>query len=351
MKKKELGSLMIAALFLAILLLSANAWAQTTITWKGQSFVPAGTIYHEWAVDWAKKITNSSGGRLKVTMHSAGEIVPTMETFDAVKNGVLDVGYTYSAMWMGRMEESPFFTAVPGGFGVLDNIMWMYKGGGIELWQELYDKHNIKVQPGGIIGMEIFMWTNKPVNKIEDFKGLKLRAMPYWGDILKEKGYSVVFIPAGEIIPAMERGVLDAAEYSIPAFDLTLGFPDVAKYYIYPGLHQPSSVLEVLINKNSFNKLPADLKEMVSNVCKAGVVETYTWGEAANVKALEKFEKMGKKRIVLSKEVQDTLLKWCDEYMDKKATKNPTFAKILKSQRDFKGWWQPYKKFTTMEER
>jgi TRAP-type mannitol/chloroaromatic compound transport system substrate-binding protein len=331
--------------------LTPNAFAQKTITWKVQSFVPAGTIYHEWALDWAKKITKSSGGRLKVTMHSAGEIVPPFEAFDAVKNGVLDAAYGYSAQWMGRMEEAPFFTAVPGGFGVLDNIMWMYKGGGLELWQELYDKHNIKVLPPGIISMEIFMWTNKPVNKIEDFKGLKLRAMPFWGDILKEKGYSVVFLPAGEIIPAMQRGVLDAAEYSIPAFDITLGFPDVAKYYVYPGLHQPSSMLEVIMNKNSYDKLPDDLKELVANICKAGLIETYTWGEAANVKALGKFEKMGKIRIVLGQEVQATMLKWCDEYLDKRAAKNPFFAKILKSQRDFKQWWLPYKKFTTLEQK
>lgn len=318
------------------------------IKWKVQGFTPAGTLFYDWGKRFCEIVNELSGGRLVLEYYPPGAIVPPLEALNAVRDGILDANYGYSGQWIGQSLAAPLFCSTPGGFGSLDYLMWMEYGGGKELQKELYAKFNAEPILAGTVGMEIFMWSNKPLRTIEDMKGVKLRMMPLMGEILKDHGLSVAFIPAAEIIPSLDRKVIDAAEYSIPAFDLTLGFHNVCKYYHYPGIHQPTGNVELLVNKKKWEQLPDDLKAIVKYAGKIGIIETWLEGEYLNIKALEEFEKKGAQRVVMEKAAVEEMIKWADEWMDKKAQEDPFFAKVRASQKEFSKKWYPYKEFNTL---
>ncbi len=318
------------------------------IRWKIQGFTPPGTLFQDWLEDFAEIVKDVSQGRLVLEVFPPGAIAPSFEALNAIRDGILDAHWGYPGMWIGQNIAAPLFNSVPGGFLVQDALMWMKHGGGLELWNEMHAPYNAKVLTAGLIGMEIFMWANEPLRTIDNMKGKKLRMMPIMGDILNANGLSVAFIPAAEIIPSLERKVLDAAEYSIPAFDITLGFQDVAKYYHYPGIHQPASFLELVINKDKWNALPDDLKRAVEYACDISLLRIMTSNEAQNIETLKKFEQMGIKQVVMEQEDVETMVRWAEEWMENKAKENPFFAKVRKSQIDFAKWWYPYKEATSL---
>lgn len=315
--------------------------------WTVQGFTPSGTLFQDQCEEWASLVEELSGGRIQLDVYPAGAIVPSLEGLYAVRDGVLDVHFGYSGMWIGYELAAPLFCSVPGLFGPHDMAMWLYHGGGLELWQELMDPMNIKVIPAGTISMEIFMWAHEPLRSIEDFRGKTLRMMPLMGEILQEKGaeydIAVVFLPAAEIIPSLERKVIDAAEYSTPAFDITLGFQDICQYYHYPGIHQPTGVFEVLINNDEWNKLPDDLKRIVEHACKLYFLTVWMEGDYLNVQVLEEFEKMGLEEVVLDDETIEIFMQWADEWFEEKVKEEPFLAKVRESQVEFAKWWYQYR--------
>ncbi len=318
------------------------------ITWKVQGFTPPGTLFQDWLDEFAHTVKDMSGGRLVIETYPPGSIVPSFEGLNAIRDGILDAHWGYPGMWIGQNIASPLFNSVPGGFLAQDALMWMFEGGGLELWNEMHSPYNAHVVPCGLIGMEIFMWSDKPFHTVEDMKGNQLRMMPLMGDILSENGLSVAFLPAAEIIPSLERKVLDAAEYSIPAFDITLGFQDVAKYFHYPGIHQPASFLELAINQDKWNALPDDLKRIVEYSAKLSIMHTWVSSEAENIRVLEQFEQMGLEQIVMNQEDVETMMRWADEWMEAKAKEDAFFNKVRQSQIDFSKWWYPYKDATSL---
>ncbi len=323
---------------------TAQAEPKEVITWKVQGFTPAGTLYDDWGKHLANLITELSGGRLVIEWYPSGAIVPAFEAPAAVRDGILDAEFGYSGIWAGIKFAAPLFTATPGLFSdARDMLMWLWHGGGMELWSEMVADYNVVVFPAGLIDSEIFMWSNEPLRTLEDLKGKKLRMMPLMGKILEEKGYSVVFLPGGEIIPSLERGVIDAAEYSIPAFDITLGFQDVAKYYHFPAIHQPSGVQEFVINKDKWNALPDDLKRIVEYATQINLLYTWTQQGALNIKALEEFEKMGLEKVVMEEEAVKEMMRWIDEWFAEKSKEDPFLARVRESQIEFAKWWFPYK--------
>ncbi|MBW2353443.1 MAG: hypothetical protein JRF51_09505, partial [Deltaproteobacteria bacterium] len=212
MKRNLLKALFV---IVAVLIFASPCPAkEKIIKWKVQGFVPAGMLYHETLVRLADKVKKATGGRLIFEVHPAGALVPPFEGIKAVSDGAYQAQYSYSAMWVGKIPVAPLFTASPGGMNTLGMQMWLNEGGGAKLWQEIYDDYgfNVKVMPAAPIAMEDFMWAKKPLRKLEDFKGLKMRMMPLMGDVLQEHGFSVIFCPGGEIMPNLQRGVLDAAE-------------------------------------------------------------------------------------------------------------------------------------------
>ena len=314
------------------------------IIWKVQGFVPAGMIYHNTLLHFAETLDEVSNGRLTLDVHPKGAIVPTGEGLTATDKGVLDAHYGFAAQWMGKIPSSALFTSVPGGFETMGHLMWLYHGGGNELYQEMFDTYgyNVKVFPVVATSMQIFQWSDKPCRSLDDFEGLKMRMMPLMGDILKAHGFSVAYLPAGEIIPALERGVLDAAEYATPAFDITAGFNDICKYYHYPGVHQPACILDFTVNKDSYAALPDDLKVILEQVTYSEIFWAWQNEEDLCLKALEEFDKGGNVLVRMDEETIATMQEWCVDYLDEQAAKDAFFAKVLKSIRAWESKWYPY---------
>lgn len=334
-----------------VMCLASPGFAQDkVIKWKVQGFVPAGMLYHETLVRTAEEIKAATNGRFVWEVFPAGALVPPFEGLKAVSDGVYDANFGYTGQWAGKIPVAPLFTAAPGGFGPFDMNMWLEHGGGKELYQEMYDKYGYKVKVflEGPISMEILMWAKKPLRKIDDFKGLKLRMMPLMGDVLAKNGFSVVFMPAGEIMPNLQRGVLDAAEYSIPAFDKTLGIWEVCKYLHLPGLHQPTSQIELVVSQKSWDALPPDLKSIMDLVIWKMRLKNWLWMESKNIEAMQFFKEKGVEVVQLDPETVQTLTKWAWEYLDEKGAKDEFFGKVWKSQKDFGAKWFPYNKAFTL---
>ena len=344
MKKKILMGLLILGMVISFT--TSGLAKEKVIKWKVQGFVPAGMLFHDTLLRLADEVKKVTNGRLVWEVFPAGALVPPFEGIKAVSEGVYQANYGYAAQWVGKIPVAPLFCAVPGGFNTLDMQMWQNHGGGKELWQEMYDKYgyNVKLFIAGPIAMEDYMWSKKPMRTIDDMRGEKMRMMPLMGDVLAKHGMSVVFMPAGEIMPNLQRGVITAAEYSIPAFDKTLGLWEVCKYVMLPGIHQPASAIEVLVNKKAYAALPDDLKAQLEAAIGKMRLENWLWMESKNMEAVEFFKKNGVEIVVMEPESVATMVKWAHEYLDERAAKDEFFAKVWNSQKAFGKKWYPYNK-------
>jgi TRAP-type mannitol/chloroaromatic compound transport system substrate-binding protein len=333
--------------FLFFLLAAGSAGAAEKIVWKGQSTWPAGMpILQEGAEYFAKKVGELSGGRLVIEMHGAGSFVPAFELIEAVNRGIVDVACGWAGYWRGKFPASPLFGAVEGGPERMEYLSWVLAGGGLELWQEMYDQKNWQVKvlpPYSAHTAENLAWSNKPIRTLQDFKGLKFRtAGVYWGKVLTKMGASVVTLAGPEVIPALQRKVIDAAEWSMPCIDIKMGFHDVCKYLVIPGVHQPSSLDETLIYKKSWDTLPADLKAIVTTAARDSSLYIMSREMELNPPALKFFKDKGIEVITLSPEVLTRAKALADELFNETAATDPFFAKVLNSQRKFAKTWQDY---------
>lgn len=237
---------------------------QQTFQWKmvtswPKNFPGLGT----GAEYFAQVVNEMSGGRLQIRVYGAGELVPALEVLDAVSQGTAEVGHSTQYYWKGKMVAAQFFTTVPFGMTALEMNSWMQFGGGQELMQELYDPFNVMVFVGGNTGMQMAGWFNKEINNVNDLKGLKMRIPGLGGEILARAGGTPIMLPGGEIFTALQTGTIDATEWVGPYNDLAFGLHKAAKYYYYPGWHEPGSLLEFTINKQAYAKLPKDLQAIV----------------------------------------------------------------------------------------
>ena len=266
----------------------STANAQETITWDmvtswPKNFPALGT----GANDFAARVEALSGGRMRIRVHGAGELVPALEVFDAVSAGTAEMGHSASYYWRGKVAASQFFTAVPFGMNTQETNAWLYYGGGQELWDEVYAKHNLKpfavgnttTQPGG--------WFKKEINSLDDLQGVKLRLPGLAGEAMNRIGVTTVTIAGGEIFTAMQTGSLDAADWVSPYNDLAFGLHQVADYYYTSAWNEPSAVLEGTVNLDAWNALPDDLKAVVEEAARASNLSmisefTYRNAEALN---------------------------------------------------------------------
>lgn len=256
-------------------------WKMVT-TWP-KNFPGLGT----GAENLASKINELSNGRLNVKVYGAGELVPALEIFDAVSRGTAQMGHGAAYYWKGKDATFQFFSTVPFGLTAQEMNGWLYNGGGLELWQEAYAKHNLVPMPAGNMGVQMGGWFNKEINSVDDLKGLKMRIPGLGGEVLKRAGGTPVNLPGGELFTAMQTGTLDATEWVGPYNDLAFGFHKVAKYYYYPGWHEPGTALEALINKDALEALPKDLQSIVLNACELANHEMLAEYTARNNKALQ----------------------------------------------------------------
>lgn len=216
----------------------------------------------------AALIGEMSGGRIQVKVYAAGELVPAFELFDAVARGTAEMGHGASYYWKGKSAAAQFFTSVPFGLTPMEINGWLYYGGGMELWTELYAGFGLIPVPTGNSGVQMGGWFNKEINSLEDLQGLKMRIPGLGGEVLSRAGGTPVNLPGGEIFTALQTGAIDAIEWVGPYNDLAFGLHKVAKYYYYPGWHEPGSLLETIINKQAYEALSPDLRSIVVNACK-----------------------------------------------------------------------------------
>ena len=216
----------------------------------------------------AALIGQLSGGRLEVKVFGAGELVPALEVFDAVASGTAELGHGAAYYWKGKSEAAQFFGAVPFGMNAQEVNGWLYSGGGLELWQELFAPFGLRPEPAGNTGVQLGGWFRKEIRSIADLKGLKMRIPGLGAEVLKRAGGTPVNLPGGEIFTALQTGAIDATEWVGPYNDLAFGLHTVAKHCYYPGWQEPGSVLECLINQRAYDALPDDLKAVVTGACR-----------------------------------------------------------------------------------
>ncbi|MDY6978889.1 MAG: TRAP transporter substrate-binding protein [Pseudomonadota bacterium] len=237
-------------------------WKMVT-TWP-KNFPGLGT----GANNLAALINELSGGRIEVKVYGAKELVPALEVFDAVSRGTAQMGHGAAYYWRGKSEAAQFFSAVPFGLTAQEMNGWLYYGGGMELWEDVYAPFNLVPAAAGNTGVQMGGWFNKEINSLADLKGLKMRIPGLGGEVLKRAGGTPVTLPGGELYTSLQSGVIDATEWVGPYNDLAFGLYKVAKYYYYPGWHEPGTTLEAMINKEAFDALPKDLQSIVRNACK-----------------------------------------------------------------------------------
>lgn len=314
--------------------------ASKPVVWKLQSCWTAGDFTQNNPKDFAKKVKEMSGGRFRIDVMAAGSIVPAFEVLDAVHKGILDAGNSWAGYWMGKHPAATLFSSVPGGpFGMNseDFLGWIYLGGGLELYNEMLQKElkmDVVSLPTFGETPEPLGWFPRPIKSVADFKGLKFRASGMSAEVFKEMGMSVVTVSGGEIVPALERGVIDAGEWSDPSADMSLGFQDVRKFYHMPGIHQPTGMMEVLINKKKWDKLPDDLKAIVKYAAMSEALEfSLLMLHRNSLDLMTLINKHGVTVVQTPREILLEVLKAWDRVAEKEAKKNPFFAKVLASQK------------------
>ena len=332
LKKVGTGSLAAASISApAIVHAKKNTRWKMVTTWP-KNFPVLGT----GANQLARLITEMTDGRVKVKVYGAGELVPAFEVFDAVSRGTADIGHGAAYYWKGKIEEAQFFSTVPFGMNWQEMTAWLYYGGGMELWEQTYKPFDVIPAAAGNTTVQMAGWFNKQINSVEDLKGLKMRIPGLGGEVLKRAGGTPVNLPGGELFTSLKTGAIDATEWVGPYNDLAFGLYKAAKYYYYPGWHEPGTTLEAIINKNAFDKLDKDLKSIVKNACKVVNQDMAMEFSAKNHAALDTL--INKHKVDLRKLPDDVLTKLKDlseEVVLELANKNPAAKKIHASYNTF----------------
>jgi len=303
--------------------------------WKMVMPWSKGLLFYDVAQHFADSVKLASGGRLDIKLFSAGELVGAMESFDAVSKGQADIGHDWPGYWKGKNEAFVAFASVPFGLDAEGYNIWLYERGGLEMMQELYGRYNLFALPGGNVGQELGLFSNKKASKMEDFKGMRIRTPGWYMDVMTKLGASVTPLPGGEVYLALERGVIDAAEFSTPAINYPMGFDDITKYVIQPGVHQPSCQSAFFINKDSYNKLPADLKWIVDIAAKETQLWSTAWQENLNAKAVKLFKEKVE-FVRMDEETINSFAKASHDYIEGLKAKYPDVKKVMDSQELFK---------------
>lgn len=319
--------------------------AQTT-TFRFQSTWPAKDIFHEFANDFAKKVNDMAGGRLKIEVLPSGAVVPAFQLLEAVNKGTLDGGHGVVAYHYGKNSALALWGSGPA-FGMDPNMVlsWHYYGGGKALLEEIYKSINMDVVSYlyGPMPTQPLGWFKKPIARTEDIKGLKYRTVGLAVDIFTEMGAAVNPLPGGEIVPALDRGLIDAAEFNNASSDRVLGFPDVAKNCMLQSFHQSGEQFEILFNRAKFNALPQEVKNIVDYAVQASSADMSWKAIDRNTKDYEEMKKQGIKFYKTPDAILRAQLAAWDKTIAKKSSENPLFKKVLDSQKAFAhpaGQWQ-----------
>ncbi|WP_189465235.1 TRAP transporter substrate-binding protein [Litchfieldella qijiaojingensis] len=285
--------------------------------------------------NFASMVDDMSGGRLKIRVFGAGEVVPGFEVFDAVSNGTAQMGHSGSYYWKGKIPAAQFFAAIPFGMTAAETDGWLRYGGGMELWEELYQPHGVIPLAAGSTGTQMGGWFNKEINSVEDLQGLKMRIPGLGGEVLKRAGGVPVSLPGGEIFTALQTGAIDAVEWVGPYNDRAFGLNTAAKYYYYPGWHEPGSMFEFIVNEEAFQELPQDLQAIVRQAARTASYDMLVEYNARNIEALKQLQDSGVELRRFPEDLLQQLQVYSDEVVQELAEEDPMAARIYESYRAY----------------
>jgi TRAP-type mannitol/chloroaromatic compound transport system substrate-binding protein len=349
MRTRSLLKTTAAAVVLGGLLCVAAATGDATAAEKrvnlkmGSAFPSKLVQLGSLGVSLSKKVELISGGSIRLKFFEPHALVPPLEMFDAIAAGSLDAAWSTPGYWVGKDEAFALFSAVPFGPQAGEYTAWMYYGGGKELMAELYGQHGIVSITCGVIAPEASGWFRKEITSVDDLKGLKMRFFGMGAKVMEKIGVSTQLIAGGDIFPALERGTIDATEYSMPAIDLNLGFYQVAKHYYFPGWHQQSTLFDLMISKKKWAELSKVQKAQLEVACGDNIREGLAEGEAIQGKALAELKAKGVTIHRWSPEILDELNKaWLEVAKDLSGS-NPNFKKVWDSLQKFRGEYAIWK--------
>lgn len=322
------------------------ATAQTATSLRFQSTWPSKDIFHEYALDFAKKVNDMASGKLKIEVLPAGSVVPAFQLLEAVNKGTLDGGHGVVAYHYGKNSALALWGSGPS-FGMDPNMLlaWHNYGGGKALLEEIYKSINMDVVSYlyGPMPTQPFGWFKKPIAKLADVKGTKFRTVGLAVDMYTDMGAAVNPLPGGEIVPALDRGLIDGAEFNNASSDRLLGFPDVVKNCMLQSFHQSGEQFEILFNKGKLNALPAELKAIIDYAVQAASADMSWKAIERNSKDYIELKKAGVKFYKTPNAILQAQLDSWDKIMAKKIGENALFKKVLDSQRAYAeraGQWQ-----------
>jgi len=317
---------------------SPNIITNKKYEWKlATTWPPNFPVLGEGCTYFSNWVREMSGGRLEIKVFGGGELVPALEVFDAVRSGAADMGSGAAYYWAGKIPSAQFFASVPFGMNAQQLNAWIDNGGGLQLWEELYANYGLVPMLGGNTGVQMGGWFNREINTIADFKGLKMRMPGLGGKVLKRAGGAPVLMAGSELYTGLERGIIDATEWIGPYHDYKMGFHQIAKYYYSPGWHEAGTALELIINKEKFEALPADLQAIVRTAAARLNSWTLSEFEAKNGVYLDKLIKEEKVDIrKFTPEVLDQLRTYTGEITEELANQDAFGRKIYDAYKKFR---------------
>mgnify|MGYP003951176343 CR=1 FL=1 len=316
----------------------------STVKWKMAATFPSNlNIIGEGGINFINRINVVSNGTINIKYFEPGALVPPLEVFDAVSTGAVDAGWSTAGYWAGKIPAVQFFTAVPFGPNASEFLAWYHEGGGRQLWEEIYERHNLRPVQCEIISPEASGWFRKEITSIEDLKGLKMRFFGLGAKVMDKIGVSTQLLAGGDIYPALELGTIDATEFAMPSIDLDLGFYQIAKHYYFPGWHQPASALELLINLDKWNALSESQQAQIEATCTENVVKSLAMAESRQPKALEELQAKGVILHRWSDEVLKELKNAWHEVVEEQSAQDEDFARVWASLSEFRKSYKTWK--------
>jgi TRAP-type mannitol/chloroaromatic compound transport system substrate-binding protein len=321
---------------LSLMIAPAPAHAIDNVRWQvPMAFASTLTALGDTMPWVADQLRTVSGGAINLQVAEPGAVIPALAVFENVSTGAIDAGYSWMGYEIGQVPASALFGATPFGLESIEFMAWMYFHGGQELLDETFEPHDVKAILCGTISPEAAGWFREPVDTLEDFQGIRFRAAGVAGEIVSEFGASVTMLPGGELYQALETGVLDGAEFSLPTVDEQLGFYQVAPYYYLPGWHQPSTNQFLYVNLGVWEGLSEQTQALIEMACMAGNAYAIARAEALQGEVLSRFEEAGVTLSVFDDEILQELWAATERVMERRSAQNELFGRVHESMREF----------------
>lgn len=331
MKRKQFVWVAVLLVSLLMIVPAKQVFAKKVLL-KTQAMFPLSMPLLGKPLVWfADQVEKASGGEIIFKLYDPGKLVPVVEILESVSKGHIQAGYAAPAFWMGKVSSAPIFGSVPFGPEGPEYMAWMFKGNGLKLWQEAYDKagFNVKVFPVILCPPETSGWFAKEIKTPEDFKGIKMRFYGLGGSVIQKLGASATMLPPAEIFPSLEKGVIDAAEFSSPYVDVSQGFYKIAKYNYFPGWHQQTSIHEIVINKDLWNSMTPQQQTIIEMGIRASLLQTQAIGEGSQGAVIKaNAEKRGVKNMYWSPEMLAAFENAWEEVVQEQTAKDEMFKKV-----------------------